>query len=156
MNIQTIIFLTLALCLTACYAQRNCDARRWSSCYYFSRYSDTKDGAEKVCQKMKGHLVSIETRAEEKFLRDQLRSRGIVDYWIGLEAIRNRYTEQTGWKWQNGASYLRRYVANWAAGRPDDRDGRENCVIYAMQLGYQWNDVPCFTRQLYICEMRTY
>lgn len=98
--------------------------------------------AEKYCEELGGHLVTITSSEEQEFVTGLL----VEDkefYWIG-----SRQSEVTGqWFWVTGEDFN---YENWAPGQPDN-DGRsesESREDYAGITGrntyyagiYEWND----------------
>lgn len=80
------------------------------------------ESAKKFCEKVRGHLVTIESQSEQNFLERLLRTDGTKNsYWIG------GYKESTGnWKWVTNKKLT--YI-NWASGQPDNWTHREDRLM---------------------------
>ncbi|XP_037265876.1 layilin [Falco rusticolus] len=119
--------------------------------------------AHLACRADGGHLVSIETEAEqrliEKFIESLLASDG--DFWIGLrrkkEKVDNSTECQNLYSWSDGSSSKFR---NWYVDEPSC--GSEICVVMYHQPSapqgvggpymFQWNDDRCNMKNNFICK----
>ncbi|NXX12757.1 LAYN protein, partial [Podargus strigoides] len=119
--------------------------------------------AHLACRADGGHLVSIETEAEqrliEKFIESLLASDG--DFWIGLrrkkEEADNSTECQNLYSWSDGSSSKFR---NWYVDEPSC--GSEICVVMYHQPSappgvggpymFQWNDDRCNMKNNFICK----
>ncbi len=100
--------------------------------------------AEARATNLGGHLVTINDRQEELWLRDQFGANEL--FWLGFNDIRM----EGNWEWVSGEPTTYR---NWAQGEPNNKaaDGRpengsvmnwdhyQNNIVY---FGDRWNDVP--------------
>ncbi|NWV63006.1 LAYN protein, partial [Malurus elegans] len=137
-------------------------------CYKIVYFHDASrrtsyEEAQLACRADGGHLVSIETAAEQKliesFIGSLLASDG--DFWIGLrrrkEEEDNSTECQSFYSWSDGSSAKFR---NWYADEPSC--GAELCGVLYHQpsappgLGgpymFQWNDDRCNMRNNFICK----
>ncbi|NWV82965.1 LAYN protein, partial [Dasyornis broadbenti] len=137
-------------------------------CYKIVYFHDASrrtsyEEAHEACRADGGHLVSIETAAEqrliESFIRSLLASDG--DFWIGLrrrkEEEDNSTECQNFYSWSDGSSAKFRH---WYADEPSC--GAELCGVMYHQpsappgLGgpymFQWNDDRCNMRNNFICK----
>ncbi|XP_059575989.1 layilin isoform X1 [Alligator mississippiensis] len=119
--------------------------------------------ADQACRRDGGHLVSIESEAEqkliEKFIEGLLASDG--DFWIGLrrkgEDLDNSTDCQDLYAWSDGSSSGFR---NWYEDEPSC--GSEICVVMYHQPSappgvggpymFQWNDDRCNMKNNFICK----
>uniref|UniRef100_A0A7M4E883 Layilin n=1 Tax=Crocodylus porosus TaxID=8502 RepID=A0A7M4E883_CROPO len=119
--------------------------------------------AHEACRRDGGHLVSIESEAEqrliEKFIEGLLASDG--DFWIGLrrkgEDVDNSTDCQDLYAWSDGSSSGFR---NWYEDEPSC--GSEICVVMYHQPSappgvggpymFQWNDDRCNVKNNFICK----
>ncbi|KFW85115.1 Layilin, partial [Manacus vitellinus] len=140
-------------------------------CYKIVYFHDASrrtsyEEAQLACQADGGHLVSIESAAEQRlietFVRSLLASDG--DFWIGLrrkkeeEEEENNSTEcQNFYSWSDGSSAKFR---NWYVDEPSC--GSEICVVMYHQPSappgvggpymFQWNDDRCNMKNNFICK----
>ncbi|NWW99101.1 LAYN protein, partial [Caloenas nicobarica] len=137
-------------------------------CYKIVYFHDASrrtsyEEAHLACRADGGHLVSIETEAEqrliEKFIESLLASDG--DFWIGLrrkkEEVDNSTECQNLYSWSDGSSSKFR---NWYVDEPSC--GSEICVVMYHQPSappgvggpymFQWNDDRCNMKNNFICK----
>ncbi|NXS30400.1 LAYN protein, partial [Pomatostomus ruficeps] len=137
-------------------------------CYKIVYFHDASrrtsyEEAHLACRADGGHLVSIETAAEqrliESFIRSLLPSDG--DFWIGLRRRKEEEDNSTEchdfYSWSDGSSSKFR---NWYAEEPSC--GAEVCAVLYHQpsappgLGgpymFQWNDDRCNMKNNFICK----
>jgi hypothetical protein len=101
--------------------------------------------AEQQAMEWGGHLVTINDREEELWLRGQFGSNEF--FWIGFNDI----SVEGSWEWTSGQPVT---YTNWAAGEPNNWDGPENVAVmnwdhaefidgeWVYYYGDGWNDVP--------------
>ena len=97
--------------------------------------------AELFCEKLGGHLATITSESEQRFINELVLEKGDKNcYWLG-----GYKTEQGAWRWITAESPV---YSNWANGQPDNYRGKENAGMmyrhrpysYPGKLG-QWNDI---------------
>ncbi|XP_041607047.1 collectin-12 isoform X1 [Vulpes lagopus] len=114
-------------------------------CYYFSVEKEIFEDAKLFCEDKSSHLVFINTREEQQWIKKQMVGR--ESHWIGLTDSEH----ENEWKWLDGTSPE---YKNWKAGQPDNwghgHGPGEDCagLIYAGQ----WNDFQCEEVNNFICE----
>lgn len=121
------------------------------SCYLFSLFSGTWDSGKTFCEGEGGHLVEISSLAEDNFIRDYVRNRGLTAYetrdsWIGGTDVDVENT----FVW-TGSGQTFTYI-NWGPGNPDNSGGNQHCVILFQESDYKWHDTQCTNTNSYICE----
>ncbi|NXL86175.1 LAYN protein, partial [Alectura lathami] len=137
-------------------------------CYKIVYFHDASrrvgyEEARHACRADGGHLVSIETAAEqgliEKFIQSLLASDG--DFWIGLRRKKAEVDNSTEcrslYAWSDGSSAAFR---NWYVDEPSC--GSEVCVVMYHQPSappgvggpymFQWNDDRCNMKNNFICK----
>ncbi|NWS22923.1 LAYN protein, partial [Pachyramphus minor] len=137
-------------------------------CYKIVYFHDASrrssyEEAQLACRADGGHLVSIESAAEQRlietFIRSLLASDG--DFWIGLRRKReeeeNSTECQSFYSWSDGSSAKFR---NWYVDEPSC--GSEVCVVMYHQPSappgvggpymFQWNDDRCNMKNNFICK----
>ncbi|XP_075054319.1 chondrolectin isoform X2 [Mixophyes fleayi] len=142
-------------------------------CYKIAYFQDLTarvgyQQARLVCDGEGGHLLSIESEAEQKLIERMLQNltnsgsgKSDGDFWIGL----SRNLESTAssgacpdlYKWADGSASQ---FKNWYADEPSC--GSEACVVMYHQptanpgIGgpylYQWNDDRCNMKHNFICK----
>ena len=127
-----------------CETVTGCDVRRrpvgddWVD-YLWCRRKVGWYAAADACRGWGGHIATIDGGHEQAFLR------GVVDAdaWIGLTDDRT----EAEFVWETGEPVV---YTSWFPGRPDDRQGDENCV--AMRAAGGWEDEPCDLSRGFVCE----
>ncbi|XP_053103384.1 collectin-12 isoform X1 [Hemicordylus capensis] len=115
------------------------------NCYYFSSERAIFEDAKVFCEEKSSHLVFINSKEEQQWLKKQVIAKG--SFWIGLTDS----AKEDEWRWLDGT--LPEYV-NWSAGQPDNwQHGHgpgEDCagLIHAGL----WNDFHCEDVNNFICE----
>lgn len=116
------------------------------SCYFFSAEIKLKWlEALRMCEAIRGRLVSIESSSEQLYLGKEIDSILRDDAWIGGSSL-NKV-----WHWAHDQSPLA--FTNWAANEPNDQvDGDENCLEMDIQREHKWNDASCDVAKPFVCE----
>ncbi|XP_061870017.1 layilin isoform X2 [Colius striatus] len=159
---------TIAVDISLRRGQTVCRGGTQKPCYKIVYFHDASrrisyEEAHLACRADGGHLVSIETEAEqrlmEKFIESLLASDG--DFWIGLrrkkEEVDNGTECQNLYSWSDGSSSKFR---NWYDDEPSC--GSEICVVMYHQPSappgvggpymFQWNDDRCNMKNNFICK----
>ncbi len=105
--------------------------------------------AKALCERAKGHLVTIASHGEQRFVLGMGRGR-TKGAWIGLTDIRR----EGRWEWVTGE---RLDFTVWGPRQPDDTDGEDYGQLVFENpdgggLSGRWNDVNLQTRSFFICE----
>ncbi|XP_010118886.1 PREDICTED: layilin [Chlamydotis macqueenii] len=148
--------------------QTICRGGTQQPCYKVVYFHDASrrisyEEAHLACRADGGHLVSIETEAEqrliEKFIESLLASDG--DFWIGLRRKKKEADNSTEcqnlYSWSDGSSSKFR---NWYVDEPSC--GSEICVVMYHQPSappgvggpymFRWNDDRCNMKNNFICK----
>ena len=91
------------------------------------------------CEAKGGNLASINSLAENEYIREQ-----IGNAWIGYfkdEAVASR------WNWIDGSGGF----TNWDENQPDDLLDDENCVQFYGGNG-KWHDYACNVKVAPLCK----
>ena len=96
---------------------------------------------------LKGHLVTITSAAENKFIVDTFRADIIRYRWIGGFQAENAPEPNGGWTWVTGEFWQYNF---WAAGQPDNFGGIENALILAFGESSLWNDLNASNNGVWI------
>ncbi|XP_041269960.1 layilin isoform X2 [Onychostruthus taczanowskii] len=137
-------------------------------CYKIVYFHDASrrssyEEAHLACRADGGHLLSIESPAEQRLIESLIRSllASDGDFWIGLRRRKEEEENSTEchsfYSWSDGSSSRFR---NWYADEPSC--GGEVCVVLYHQpsappgLGgpymFQWNDDRCTMKNNFICK----
>ena len=126
-----------------------------NSCYYFGVIPKSWQDAEVACERLGGHLATVHSAEEEKFVLDYVKrernelvdlSRGYT--WIGG----HDFLQESNWMWITDEIFN---FTNWRAGNPNNggANGNEDCLDIS---GDGWNDNICSSRLNYVCERKTF
>jgi len=110
------------------------------NCYESVAVERSWDAAQAACGVLGGNLITIESAAENTWLRRRF---GPTDRWIGLRAP----TGDPIFAWISGSSASYR---NWAAGQPI-RAGMRDCAYWASGT-QQWSTSVCSVPRASFCE----
>jgi len=125
--------------------------------YYMSNSPLNAMEANKAAFNVGGHLITIETQAENDFVRDNsiLKANVFEGVWIGLNDTLN----QKDFKWVTGGASD---FYNWNGSQPSDNSGTEDWVEFYVNWGSdkvgshpengKWNDNSVTTNKKYIVE----
>ncbi|XP_047195193.1 hepatic lectin-like isoform X2 [Hippoglossus stenolepis] len=123
-------------------------------CYFFSSVTLTWNQSRRQCRSMRGDLVVINNREEQRFLVSRLR--GKMDkpedrFWIGLTDSKN----ESEWLWVDDTR-LNPSLTFWRHYEPDDwkepnPDG-EDCVRMGVEYLKSWSDGSCKSPHKSVCE----
>ncbi|XP_062613584.1 C-type lectin lectoxin-Thr1-like [Saccostrea cucullata] len=99
-----------------------------------------------------GKLAEIETEDENTFIRNSIISarsaNKITDgVWVGGT---DQETEGV-WKWASTNTNIN--FTFWAQGEPNDFRGNEDCLEFAEDKGWWWNDNNCEATMSFLCEI---
>uniref|UniRef100_A0A8C4T048 C-type lectin domain-containing protein n=1 Tax=Erpetoichthys calabaricus TaxID=27687 RepID=A0A8C4T048_ERPCA len=132
------------------------------NCYYFSTDKLNWDDSRKQCTSMNGHLVIIESKEEQTFLINTIKTNVETTekiYWIGLSDqeidgqfvwVDNRPLDVNISSWGLRDHDDGREPDNWTGNNPDGED----CVQLQVNNKYDgWYDGDCGDKQKWICEI---
>lgn len=109
--------------------------------------------AKKVCSEQGGHLATITSEEENRFIFNTLLARHPSPYYFWLGATDEK--KEGEWTWITAERWS--YV-NWAQGEPNNNRYWEHCLAF-MDWGPSrpkkvgWNDLPCVEEAFgFICE----
>lgn len=110
------------------------EAQKWNGNYYMV-YEDSMewDEAEKQCEAMGGHLVTITTSGEQNFINSL--ELECTDYWMGGTDV----DVEGKWRWITGEDWQ---YENWHEKQPDNDMQIENYLALVTSWDNEWNDVP--------------
>lgn len=101
--------------------------------HYYKIFSGRHTWAEakKMCEKDGGHLATITSSGEQKFL--EMLNKSNKALWIGYERVQN---DSENWKWITEES---NEYNNWSSGEPNNSNGSEDKASIRGDWG--WNDL---------------
>ncbi|GAA6084605.1 C-type lectin domain family 4 member M-like [Tachysurus ichikawai] len=109
--------------------------------YYISAAKKTWSESRQDCRKRGADLAIINTSEKRDFIVTQLSNN---EAWIGL-SDRDR---EGVWKWVDGSPLTTRF---WCQGEPNNA-GDEDCAETGSPSRNCWNDQPCQSQLIWICE----
>ncbi|KAI8508647.1 hypothetical protein Bbelb_137460 [Branchiostoma belcheri] len=146
-----------SLSTTAC---QNGWSEHNSHCYKLMKDKAGWFVARSRCTNHGAYLVTINDSRENKFITSLILGAPVGKFpqvWMGLHKTRRQ------WQWIDG-SLLKYNYKNWAPGQPDNglvtrekcagvynKNGK-NWIFGKKRYKGQWNDAPCGSRHLYVCE----
>ncbi|XP_047200066.1 hepatic lectin-like isoform X10 [Hippoglossus stenolepis] len=146
--------------LTACPRCEDGWEPHGGKCYFFSSVTSSWDQGRRQCILMRGDLVVINNREEQRFLVSRLR--GKMDtledrFWIGLTDSK----KEGEWLWVDDTR-LDTSLTFWRLKEPDDWKGPnpdeeaypdgEDCVRMGVEDLKSWSDGSCESHHKSICE----
>ncbi|XP_034456855.1 hepatic lectin-like isoform X5 [Hippoglossus hippoglossus] len=127
-------------------------------CYFFSLFTLTWNQSRTECRSMRGDLVVINNREEQRFLVSRLSEK--MDnpedrFWIGLTDSKN----ESEWLWVDNTQLVTS-LTFWRDGEPNNLTGSnpdgEDCVMMGEENGAEdlkiWFDKSCNSPQKSVCE----
>ena len=91
-----------------------------------------------------GHLVSVHSQEEQKFVGD-LRPANKPVMWMG-----GSDTVEKKWVWSDGSSFGYTF---WGDGEPNNQHGREDCLMMrGNKWNEEWNDTKCIFKKMFMCK----
>jgi hypothetical protein len=121
---------------------------------FFSEQITWKAAAVK-CALLGGHLVTIESADENKFVAELLAAAGRVDAWIGI----TDEGQEGVWRMVDGKPLT---YTNWFANQPNNKANEEHYGLLSNRtfsnsrpMGWTWCDQPNESKQHqpgYVCE----
>jgi len=111
-------------------------------CYYYSTHQKNWNDAEEYCQEEGGHLASVNTKAIQDYVVDELKRRGFDGVWFGGNDI----AEEGVWEWTDRTPWE---FTNWGPGQPDNQFGRQHCFRY--EAIWPWDDNECWVESYFVC-----
>jgi len=107
----------------------------------------TWNQAVAYAKKLGGHLVTIFDKAENDFVTDLAKSKGVGrTYYIGFTDLGS----EGKWRWVTGQKIT---YTNWSGGEPNNHDGIEHCCEVGWHSKYGWNDSPCDQNLSFVVEV---
>merc|ERR1712002_159324 len=100
--------------------------------------------AEAHCMGLGGHLVSVQSPEEHKFVADL----GLVSDEEAVYMGGSDFVEKK-WVWSDGTPFGFTY---WLEGEPNNAGG-EDCMMLWKKVGDKWNDVPCDRLYKFMCKI---
>lgn len=112
-----------------------------SSCYRLGDTTSAWRDARDLCQAWGGDLAKVESVEENTLLAAHCDE----DVWLGA----SDFDDEGNFSWFDAAAVDA--DGPWAPAQPDNYEGREDC-LELRALDDSWNDVPCMSPKLPLCE----
>ena len=119
--------------------------------YFVFETSLSWQDAEAYCENFNGHLVTITSKEEQRFVESLVSGGSRIAYWMGATDDGH----EGEWSWVTGEPFT---YSNWSGCQPDNEGGYENYLtMYNQRYFGKWNDISkAFTTDTYtlgfICE----
>ncbi|XP_015907998.1 macrophage mannose receptor 1 [Parasteatoda tepidariorum] len=115
-----------------------------NSCYRYFPTPETQVKAEKSCQTLGGHLVSIQDGFEQSFLHNFIPKSQSV--WTGLSSIKGTWY----FRWSDKQPV---YYFNWVDGQSVLNTTKPFCAYLDGRNVLKWKTADCSTELPYVCEI---
>lgn len=124
---------------------------RNNSCYFYYVFPQTWDDARKTCERIGGHLVTLETVEEDVYVKrfiDEAKTKSgqtrDTYTWLGA----SDHLQEGVWLWVTGQKVA---LHDWRGGHAsnDGNPGVEDCMDYSFGA---WNDNSCSSIHASLCE----
>ncbi|KAF8795137.1 Macrophage mannose receptor 1 like protein [Argiope bruennichi] len=116
-----------------------------NSCYKFISEPENHQNADKTCQNLGGHLVSIVDSFEQSFLFNFVEKK-FKAVWNGLKTTQG--TRYLSWTDKQPL-----YYSNWADNQPQLTQEQELCVSMDVTDDLKWNATSCSRNLPFVCEI---
>jgi len=167
--IAFLVIMSMSIAVTGQAADDTVEFRYGGHTYLIVKQAATWQEAKSAATNAHGHLVIINSAAENSFLFNQLNQAGITTtasdgggaryVWLGGSDI----AKEGEWRWYDGSLISAGY-SNWGhGGEPDNYQNRQDCLamgLDAWPVGYgfmgspaEWNDINGDNRLAYIIEI---
>ncbi|XP_072029727.1 uncharacterized protein [Amphiura filiformis] len=126
--------------------EATCDSAAWklfaNNCYLAQNTQSSFHNAETACHSLSGHLTSIHSQSEQKFIRAL--SVSADRFWIGFT---DQHEENT-FVWTDDSEVE---FTKWHKGEPNNAGSNEDCTIMLPNDDI-WVDVSCDRQHSYVCK----
>ena len=99
------------------------------------------------CKARLGHLVSIHSEREMKFLESDVVQNATSKIWTG--GLKSKWPANT-WQWNDGSAYD---YFNWFITQPDNLESPV-CIHMNREYGFKWVDGNCKAKLPFICKKK--
>ncbi|HYC33198.1 MAG TPA: protein kinase [Gemmatimonadales bacterium] len=101
-------------------------------------YEADRAAAARTYRGTRGHLATVTSPEEERFVRENLRQAVAGGYWLGGYRAASGGGAGEGWRWVTGEPFG---YANWLAGNPNDYFGEDGLHYWPAADSARWNDI---------------
>ncbi|XP_033732133.1 perlucin-like [Pecten maximus] len=146
-QLQKITVLWICLIVQAVRIQgcRNGWIQFENSCYFLSKDAETWAEASIICVDLHSRLATVESAAENNFLKAEAHRLNAVGYWLdGTD-----FEVENVWRWAASGNTIT--YTNWGGHDPNEAT-HANCLALWRDFGYQWADEACRHVWNFICE----
>ena len=132
--------------LTSTLTQWTTDSGGNGNWYALTTSGSSWSNAESTAVSQGGHLVSINSAAENQFISSTFLtgSGAFEEFWIGYHSPFGDWTDRSTWEWSDGSSST---YSNWRGAQPDfghndGEDDRFAVINYLRNASPEWDNYP--------------
>ena len=119
----------------------------YDMCYAYISHNTTWAEAEAACKSLGGWLGEPRTLQENDFFEKIMFEHRGYAVWLGG----HDRDKEGDWRWEHAGVPLKDGFTFWGMDEPNDTFHLEDCLVFYYETG-QWNDMPCFLEQHFVCE----
>lgn len=80
----------------------------------------TQENAIARCQELGGHLLTVTSAEEQKYISDMIKTAKVKNIWLGANLVDDK------WKWITGEEFS---FQNWVDGEPNNVGGEQSAIM---------------------------
>jgi serine/threonine-protein kinase len=103
-----------------------------------SWYDAERAAEARTYQGTRGHLATITSAAEDRFVWENLKQAVVGGYWLGGFKALSGVAAREGWSWVTDEPFA---YTNWVSGNPNDYFGEDGLQYWPAPDAEGWNDI---------------
>jgi hypothetical protein len=107
--------------------------------------------ANEKCKQLNATLAEVDTKEENEYLNELAARMTPADQLYGVYIGKSDLKSEGGWIWDGSKGRIFDVFNNFKGNEPNG-NRRENCLHLMRRKSWKWNDIPCETRLMFICE----